>query len=210
MCGAPAAPDEEPPTVAIVDPIDGSEYPGPSQELTFVVEAEDVGWGIKEVVLMINGDEVGSDGSAPYEFPATMPAGQWWIGAKAVDFADNIAYAQEIGIGIGQPAPVPDSGTTGTSGGETDGGTSDSGTGTGGTDGTGGGTDGTGSTGGEGSAGSGAGTSDGSDGSDGSATSGGQDIEIGCACAADSSGAGGRGLAFFGLVVLAGLRRRRR
>ncbi|MEZ4383481.1 MAG: trypsin-like serine protease [Nannocystaceae bacterium] len=210
-CGAPAAPDEEPPTVTIVEPMDGAEYPGPSQELTFIIEAEDIGWGIKEVVLLINGEEVGSDSAAPYEFPATMPSGQWWIGAKAVDFADNLAYAEEIAIGVGMPAPVPDdSGTTGSDG-ETESGTGGSGSGTGGTDG-GSDSDSDSGTSGASASGTSAGSSAGSgDGSDTSASTGGQDtIEIGCACAADMSGPGDRGLGLFGLLLAAGLLRRRR
>ncbi len=205
MCGAPAAPDETPPTVSIVDPLDGAEYPGPTQELVISVDAQDVGWGIKEVQLIINGEEIegGVDSSVPYEFEVTMPAGQWMFGAKATDLGGNSVLAEEIGIGVGQPAPDPNTGETETEGG----GTSDSGTGTGGTDGSGTGTDGSSDAG----TGSSAGSSDSAgsgDESDGSATSGGQDIEIGCACSA--SNAGGKGAPLLSVLVLLGLIRRRR
>ncbi len=200
MCGVPTEPDDTAPTVAIIDPIDGSEYPGPSEDLVIQVDAQDVGWGIQEVQLIINGDEIEGavDNSPPYEFEVTMPAGQWMLGAKAIDLGDNIAYAEEVAIGVGEPAPNPSDSDS-----ETNSGSSDSGTGTGGTDGTGGSESDSGEVGTAGSS-----DSNGSSGaSDSSATTGGADSENGCACAV--SGDSGRSASLFGLLLLGLLRRRR-
>ena len=202
MCGMPTEPDDTAPTVMITDPIDGTEYPGPKEELVIQVDAQDVGWGIKEVQLIINGDEIEGavDSSVPYEFEVTMPVGQWMLGAKATDLSDNIAYAEEVGIGVGEPAPDPNETDS-----ETSSSTSDSDSATGGTDGT-GGSDSDSDSGEVGTAGSSDSNGD-SGTSDSSATTGGQDSEDGCACAL--SGDSGRGASLFGLLLLGLLRRRR-
>ncbi|MCB9566006.1 MAG: trypsin-like serine protease [Myxococcales bacterium] len=205
MCGAPAAPDTEPPTVAILDPGDGTEYPGPTQDMTIVVDAQDVGWGIKGVQLILNGDEVdgGLDLSPPYEFKVSMPTGQWIFGAKAIDLGGNEAYADEVGVGVGKPAPMPDGGTGGTDGS----GTGGTGGGTGGTDGgTGGGGETSGGGGGTAGSATGASSATGATAGSDSATGGQDDTEIGCTCTTSPSGGG---FALVGLFALVGFRRRR-
>ncbi|MEZ4449338.1 MAG: trypsin-like serine protease [Nannocystaceae bacterium] len=206
-CGqaANSDPDDTPPTATILDPIDGMEYDDPnngSVAITIQVDAQDEGWGVQDVQLIINGEEVmgGVDPSPPYEFPVKMPTGQWTIGAKATDYAGNVGYATEVHIGVNTAPAMPDP-TTSTTG---DSGTSDSGSGTGGTDGSAsesdGSTSGTGGTGGTGVATSAGPTTD-------SATTAGEDTdEGGCACRSSS---GGGSFGIFGLLALAGLRRRR-
>lgn len=209
MCGpgANADPDDTPPTATILEPVDGTEYEdmSGSVSITIKIDAQDVGWGVESVTLIINGDEVGTDPSPPYEFPVKMPTGQWTIGGKATDYAGNVGYAQEIGIGVNTPAPIPDP-TTGTSGGSESesesGGTSGGESGTGGTDGGSDGESGASATGASATGATGVTSVTG-----GSATTGGEMDEEGCAC---RSGGDGGPAAALGLLALAGLARRRR
>jgi MYXO-CTERM domain-containing protein len=194
LCGDPLAPDDVPPTAVIIAPEHLSEHNGEggaNVELTITVDAQDDNWGVGEVVLLINGMEVGSDFAAPYEWTAvSFPTGQWTIGAMAVDLNNNVGYAEDVVIGVNTPAPEPEPETTGTSGGDSD---------TGGTDGT----------------GTSDGTSGGSMGSDGSVSSGGsagtggtdsatggQDEDGGCACSSSGGRDGGLALVMLGLLAL--------
>jgi len=196
VCGAPLAPDDVPPTGVIVAPEHLSEHTGEggaNVELTITVDAQDDNWGVGEVVLLIDGKEVGSDFSAPYEWAGvSFPKGVWTIGAMVVDLNDNVGYAEDVVIGVNTPVPEPEPETTGTSGGDSD---------TGGTDGTGGtgGASSDGSAGSAGSVGSGVGGTD-------SAT-GGQDEDGGCACTSSGGREGGLALVMLGLLALP--RRRR-
>ncbi len=110
-CGAPQAPDTTPPTLTIVDPVDGQEFMGDGgAQVKVIVDAQDIGWGIKEVQLLVNGEAIpgGLDQFAPYEFPLKFPSGGYCLGATGVDFGGNPAEAEEVCIGVNQPAPVPE------------------------------------------------------------------------------------------------------
>lgn len=107
-CGS-QEPDTTPPTVVITAPADGTIYDEPmGADITVSVDAQDVGWGVKEVHLTINGAEIpgGIDGSAPFEFNATFPTGQYEIGAFALDLANNQTVADSIVIYV-NTAPEP-------------------------------------------------------------------------------------------------------
>ena len=137
-CGMPTEPDVTPPTAVITMPTDGQEFMAPDgADVTIVVDAQDVGWGIKEVRLTINGQEIpgGVDNSPPYEFAATFPTGQYQIGATAIDNNANMAAALPVNIGVNTPVMMPEPETTGEESGDTSAGTGEGGSeGEGGTD----------------------------------------------------------------------------
>ena len=111
-CGAPfdPAPDTTPPTVTVTQPLDGQELMGvDGVKVQVTIDAQDVGWGMKEVRLTIDGVEIdgGTDKFPPYEFPLTFPTGGYCIGANAFDLADNMASATPVCIGVNGPSPMP-------------------------------------------------------------------------------------------------------
>lgn len=188
-CGAgfDAVPDPDPPQVQITYPTDGQEFDSGST-LDILVDAVDVGWGVKTVAMKIQGNlQPGADEAVPYEFQnVQFPDGTWELVAVGEDWAGNITESEPVKIGIGGPVEEdPDTGgdTGDGSGGDTSGGTE----------------------GGDGADDSGDG------GTGGTGDPGGSVDEGGCGCATDS----GRGrapgvlaVALFGL--LASTRRRRR
>jgi MYXO-CTERM domain-containing protein len=194
VCGAAfdPAPDMEPPTVAITMPTEGQLFMGEGNvDVLVQIDAQDVGWGIKEVHLLINGKEFAGniDTFPPFEYPLKFPAGGFTLTALAIDLADNMAESLPVHIGVNAPAPEPEPEPTPTTG----------------EDSTGGG-GGTGSEGGsEGGAGSDGGPPS-SDADTGSGTAGEDKSDSGCGCRTSTPDAG--------LLLLAGLglfgRRRRR
>jgi MYXO-CTERM domain-containing protein len=133
-CGAPPTPDEVPPTAVITAPIDGTEYDAPmGADVTIAVDAQDVGgWGVKEVHILINGQEVpgGIDNAPPYELNAKFPTGEYEIGALAIDNAGNMANALPVTIYVNTPI-VPETTSTGEDTDESGEGTGESGGGEG-------------------------------------------------------------------------------
>ena len=216
-CGEPfnPEPDMTPPIATILAPMDGQEFMGEGNvPVTVNVQATDVGWGIKDVRLTINGaDFKGNvDSFMPYDFPLNFPTGGFCIGAVATDLAGNTGEATPVCIGInGPPPPPPEPETT------TDGeGGSEGGSETGGeleSEGSGDGSGGAPTEGGE------PGTSGGSSGgldsgldTGVSASAGltdGDEDDSGCGCrSGQEPGDGLLGLAGLGLLGLAGQRRR--
>jgi MYXO-CTERM domain-containing protein len=129
-CGEPfdAIPDEDPPTVTITAPADGTEYEGTSATIDVIMDADDgSGWGVKEIALEINGDiQQLVDEAAPWAFEdVTFPEGQWILVAVATDWADHEVRSAAVGIGVGQEAP--DTPPPSDDGGADDGGTDDGG-----------------------------------------------------------------------------------
>lgn len=182
-CG-PSLPelDNEPPTVAITNPPNGTVYDEAPAVFDLQVNAQDDLDYIK-VEIEVNGAiQPLSDDTPPYQFSGVnFPAGAWTIRAIATDAADNVVYSAPVGFGVGQEAPQTS--------GDDDGGDDGGGDG-GGDDGdNSGGTGGIGGTGGEGG--------------------GEADGDGGCACDASPSGRGATG---FAALLLGGLllRRRRR
>lgn len=172
--------DGDPPSVAIVDPMNGQEFSldGATQiEIGLAAEADDgAGFGVADVRLMINGQEFpgNQDSTEPYTWDLVFPQGGYTIEAIATDWVGNESMADTIAIGVGQPAPeLPDPG-------EGDGGDS-------GDDGPSTGDSGLGETG------------------DDPAFSG----ELKCACSSNDGDGSGAVFGLLGLLGLAGLRRRR-
>lgn len=197
VCGAAfdPAPDMEPPTISIINPTEGQLFMGPGNvDVVVDLDAQDVGWGVKEVHLLINGKDFDGnvDTFPPYSYPLKFPAGGYTLSAVAIDLADNMGEAIPVHIGVNAPAPAPEPEPDPTTGGEPttggDGGSSGAGESGGGTSG---------------------GTDDapmGSDAGSDSGTAGEGESYIGCGCRSSRPDAS--------LLLLAGLglfgRRRRR
>lgn len=114
-CSDPYMPDEDPPTVTITNPLDGSRY-----ELADAVDinitAED-GWGIKEVHLEIDGVDIGvTDFTEPYGYAGAMFPGEgvYELVATAEDWTGLIGRSEPVSVGIGMDVPVDPVGTEGT------------------------------------------------------------------------------------------------
>lgn len=129
-CGPPngAPPDTTPPTVAITSPADQATFTPAPANVTITIDANDVGWGLQEVALLIDGNQIATDPSAPYEFEAEFPEGVYELVAVARDYAGLETASAAVNIGVGDAEPPP-SGTTGTTttAGETDTGTGEAG-----------------------------------------------------------------------------------
>src|SRR5690606_27784357 len=112
-CGPTAcdeAADTEAPTVQVATPADKTVLMAPDMKAnvttTIAVAAADNagGCGVKEVRLLINGNEVGGvDTQEPFEFAnVSFPTGCWEIGAKAIDWVDNEALAEPVTLCVNQ------------------------------------------------------------------------------------------------------------
>lgn len=122
ICGEPAGgPDDVPPIVDITAPESGTMFESDpmtgNADVTITATADDGdGWGVQEVRLVLNGDEVqnGADSAAPYEWPAAFPPGQYEVYVVALDYAGNEAESETIYFGVDMDAPdPPDEGGTG-------------------------------------------------------------------------------------------------
>jgi MYXO-CTERM domain-containing protein len=122
ICGDPyGEPDETPPTVSITAPETGASFDteGGSAMITIVAQAADDDFGVSDVRLTINGDELegATDWYAPYEWPGQFNAGQYTVTAIARDYAGNEAESEPVYFGVDMDAPEPpqpeDTGDTG-------------------------------------------------------------------------------------------------
>ncbi len=133
-CGAAFNPEPDmiPPEVSIVVPMDGQIFETEGgQQLTVIVEATDVGWGVEDVQLILNDKDLDGalDNFEPYEFPMQFPDGVWCLRARARDKADNTAESETVCIGVNKeipPPPPPPEEPEGTTGGSDSGSGSDS------------------------------------------------------------------------------------
>jgi MYXO-CTERM domain-containing protein len=159
--------------------MDGQVFAEDPAAMTIEINASDVGWGVKEVRLEIDGNDIGvSDDVPPYAFGgASFPAGSYYLVATAEDFAGHISYSDPVGIGVGGQSPPDDPPPSNDESGTGDG--SDTGSG---------------------EVGTGTGTGPGFDAGDDGGDSG-------CACSTRDEGSSWPALALFGLLGLA--RRRR-
>ena len=120
LCGTPFGDDDEdPPTVTITAPADGTYYDSSPADVMVTATAEDIGYGVSNVRLLINGDEFANnvDGAAPWEWPLVLPDGAWTIQAVATDWSGNEGVSEIIGIGVNADPPNTNGDTdTGTDG----------------------------------------------------------------------------------------------
>ncbi len=191
-CGAPfsAEADDEPPSVSITSPADGSTYMtgGANTVLVTVTADASDNVGLTKLNLSINGNPVANsdDAVAPYTWDLEMPPGSFTIEAVAFDYSDNQTTSTPITIGVDQD-PEPPGTTSGDPGDSTD-----SGMGEGGSDSGGGESD---------ESGLGSGLPPGF---------GGEGFEASCTCTTSPDRSGGAAiLQLFALLGLAGLARRR-
>ncbi|MCA9704235.1 MAG: trypsin-like serine protease [Myxococcales bacterium] len=113
-CGPPFGfePDTDPPLVAVSSPAEPLRLESdPAQGVApFLVEidaSDPEGWGIDEVLLVIDGELVpgGADGRPPYEFAANFPPGTFSLSAVAVDLAGNRAEAPAVLLAVDEELP---------------------------------------------------------------------------------------------------------
>lgn len=114
-CGEPLAVDEEPPSVEVVTPADGAEFPDPggtTASVEFVVEADDgEGSGVASVTLEIESSE-SSEGELisevrtdpPYTWTVDLVAGTYRVRATAVDNAELTTTTEWATISVGGEA----------------------------------------------------------------------------------------------------------
>ncbi|PRQ08150.1 trypsin-like serine protease [Enhygromyxa salina] len=94
-------PDNNPPTVAIVDPLDGANLV-PDELLDILVDAEDPEFAVVSVSLLIDGEQVATDTKAPWVFAnASFPVGTFGLVAIAEDFAGNTTESATVTIIVG-------------------------------------------------------------------------------------------------------------
>jgi MYXO-CTERM domain-containing protein len=144
ICGDPAGgPDDDPPTVELTAPESGSMFMSDPDSGSALVDMSAIaddgdGWGIQDVRLIINGDEImgTEDPSEPYEWVGVLqfPSGQYTVSALATDRAGHSAESEPVYFGVDMDAPTPpdpdDDGTgDGTGSGDGPGGTGNPGLG---------------------------------------------------------------------------------
>jgi uncharacterized protein (TIGR03382 family) len=124
ICGDPAGgPDDTPPSVVLTAPASGSVFESDpmtmAAEITIAADADDGdGWGMQEVRLVINGEEVpnGADGNPPYEWTGGFQSGQYTVSAIAVDKKGLMSESEPIYFGVDMEAPMPPDDGDGTGG----------------------------------------------------------------------------------------------
>ncbi len=188
------APDTEAPVVTIVSPANQTPFDGTSASVEIAIDVEDA-WPIKEVRLLVNGEEAGRVSGPDFVVEADFPEGQYTLSATAEDWSGNVGTSPGVNIGVGVEPEESGSGETDAN--ET--GDGDEGTTAGGAE-----TDGDD----EGEVGTAADGDDGGDAdtdADPGAAGGG-----GGGCTVAASGGDAPGLGLFSLLFGAGLLRRRR
>jgi hypothetical protein len=98
------APIDNPPTVSITDPLDGSELTG--SVMISADATDDV--GISEVDFYVDSNLVGSDNTTPYEIlwdTLTVSDGTHTISAVATDTSGNTAYAPDVTVEVANEVP---------------------------------------------------------------------------------------------------------
>lgn len=175
-----APPDVTPPAVTITSPADGAVFGADEATLDILVDAVDDAFGVTEVRLLVDGEQIAVDNTQPWAFNnAAFPFGTFTLVAIGRDYSGNEAESAPVTFTISDGGSGSDSGDSGDEGGDGDGpsdGDDEVGddaigeTGFGATDDGGGGT--------------------------------------GCACSTAGTGLGGRLGLGFGLLVLLGLRLR--
>lgn len=191
----PSTPDNQAPTGQITFPSDGQSFPIGSSFAVMVDANDDV--GVKNVELYNGGDMLAVDASAPYAFDiVNIPAGTYSFQATVQDNAGNSISTNTVTITVSDDGGSTSGTTTGST---TDGSTESTGGESTGDGGSGSATDG----GGVDDGGLDSGTDDGLF----PPGFGNEEDDSGCACTADSKGSTG---AWFGLLLLVPLLRRRR
>jgi Bacterial Ig domain/Fibronectin type III domain len=91
--------DTTPPTVQIIQPLDGAIVPRRTR-ITIEVSATDAS-GIEAIDILIDGQEHCTDGTAPYQCPWDIPAAnrrQYTLRAEAADVFGNVGFSPIIQV----------------------------------------------------------------------------------------------------------------
>lgn len=101
----PATPDAASPSVSITAPSDGAEFEeGATFDIT-VDATDDV--GIDTVALFNNGEQIQTDGSAPYGWTVeNVPAGSYEFYVEATDPSGNVSMSNTVTVSVGGVAPT--------------------------------------------------------------------------------------------------------
>ncbi|MCA9669482.1 MAG: trypsin-like serine protease [Myxococcales bacterium] len=106
----PGGTDSTPPVVSFISPQNGQNV---ASVTSVQVAASDDRGVLRAVQLMVNGQVVGSDDAAPYEFQVTLPSGSVVLTALALDLAGNQS-TRSVTVTVGgspqqpqQPNPYP-------------------------------------------------------------------------------------------------------
>jgi MYXO-CTERM domain-containing protein len=109
-------PDNDPPTVQITNPAYGTEYAS-GASINIDMSAMDAGWGVQDVTLLIDGNEIAGDPSEPYGFEDVgFPDGVFELQAVATDIAGNTGVSDVVVISVGEGGTIPPDPTTSTTG----------------------------------------------------------------------------------------------
>lgn len=131
-CGEPydAVSDDEPPLVSITSPAYGDTFDSGSL-VSIAIDAQDDGWGVREVWVVIEGQEQAvRDEYPPYGFAdVPFPDGVFELVAVAEDWAGNVGMSEPVVIGVNAEVPDPPPPSSDSTGAEGD--TGDPGTTTG-------------------------------------------------------------------------------
>lgn len=129
VCGAAFDPgsDADAPTAAITAPGDGQRFdsdpPGSQVDVTIEASAQDVGYGVASVELLIDGASF--DGGVrtmePWRWNASFPKGSYVLSVRATDVVGNVGESAPVSIGIDEdatPLPAASTGAVDSSGGD--------------------------------------------------------------------------------------------
>ncbi|MEX1363456.1 MAG: trypsin-like serine protease [Nannocystaceae bacterium] len=109
-CGDPydIVSDSDPPLVAITSPTNGDELDSGAL-VSIAIDAQDDGWGLREVWVTIDGQEQPvRDEYPPYGFAEVpFPDGVFEIVAFAEDWAGNVGQSEPVVIGVNAEVPDP-------------------------------------------------------------------------------------------------------
>ncbi|MGH1344186.1 MAG: trypsin-like serine protease [Nannocystales bacterium] len=116
LCGPAfdAQPDDQPPAVVVVDPMQGAELES-GTTFDIDIEAVDAGQGVGEVWIEINGQEQPArDTLPPFGFAnVSLPDGVYTFVAHATDWAGNEGVSEPVTIGVNAQVPDPPDASSG-------------------------------------------------------------------------------------------------
>ena len=110
LFGTPSAPANPAPLVQITSPQNGAVF-SPGATVNVAVNASDLTEAgdpgvVSSVELLQNGNVVGTDGSAPYEFSITPAVGNHTLAARATDSEDAVGTSASVSISVINQTPV--------------------------------------------------------------------------------------------------------
>jgi hypothetical protein len=106
--------DRQPPSVAIVSPIDGETFDVPAL-FDIAIEADDDLAGVERVELLVGAAIVATDSEPPWGFAeASFLRGSYELRAQASDWRGNVAQSEAVLVHVGETPGDTDTGDTDT------------------------------------------------------------------------------------------------